>query len=188
MLCAAAVSFLLGRVGRWSGREIARSALSLARSVQAERDKESYFFVRAACVNRFIRHYHVKMYPRLLIELNNVLKSKIDIGDDIRIKSGTDRGPNYRTRIGIENGFTIGIQNRRRHRPTYNEEMKKSILRPREGCPTLVVYVYSEEEPASTTAKAEEEEEEEPPKRSCSIWCWIQKIAMFVISQLLSGN
>ncbi|GBP28918.1 hypothetical protein EVAR_93563_1 [Eumeta japonica] len=32
MLCAAAVSLLLGRIARWSGREIARSALSLTRS------------------------------------------------------------------------------------------------------------------------------------------------------------
>ncbi|GBP35756.1 hypothetical protein EVAR_82691_1 [Eumeta japonica] len=39
-LCAAAVSLLLGRIGRCSGREIARSALSLARSAQAERDNE----------------------------------------------------------------------------------------------------------------------------------------------------
>ncbi|GBP71893.1 Apolipophorin-3 [Eumeta japonica] len=44
-LCAAAVSVLLGCIGRWSGREIARSALSLARSAQAERDNESCFFV-----------------------------------------------------------------------------------------------------------------------------------------------
>ncbi|GBP03739.1 hypothetical protein EVAR_69338_1 [Eumeta japonica] len=56
-LCAAAVSLLLGRIGRWSGREIARSALSLARSAQAERDNESCFFVRAAGVHRFIRRY-----------------------------------------------------------------------------------------------------------------------------------
>ncbi|GBP62003.1 hypothetical protein EVAR_46032_1 [Eumeta japonica] len=42
-LCAAAVSLLLGRIGRWSGREIARCALSLARSAQAERDNESCF-------------------------------------------------------------------------------------------------------------------------------------------------
>ncbi|GBP56516.1 hypothetical protein EVAR_42710_1 [Eumeta japonica] len=41
-LCAAAVS--LGHIGRWSGREIARSALSLARLAQAERDNESCFF------------------------------------------------------------------------------------------------------------------------------------------------
>ncbi|KOB73306.1 hypothetical protein OBRU01_10937 [Operophtera brumata] len=40
--------------------------------------------------------------------------------------------------------------------------------------------------PAPTTPQ-EEEEEEEPAKKGCSIWCWIQKIAMFVISQLLSG-
>ncbi|GBP08052.1 hypothetical protein EVAR_2866_1 [Eumeta japonica] len=36
-LCAAAVSLLLGRIGRWSGREIARSALSLAPSAQTLR-------------------------------------------------------------------------------------------------------------------------------------------------------
>ncbi|GBP41322.1 hypothetical protein EVAR_25160_1 [Eumeta japonica] len=42
-LCAAAVSLLLEHIGRWSGGEIARSALSLARSAQAERDNESYF-------------------------------------------------------------------------------------------------------------------------------------------------
>ncbi|GBP78457.1 hypothetical protein EVAR_52262_1 [Eumeta japonica] len=39
-LCAAAVSFLLGRIGRWSGREVVRSAFSFVRSAQAERDKE----------------------------------------------------------------------------------------------------------------------------------------------------
>ncbi|GBP56411.1 hypothetical protein EVAR_90082_1 [Eumeta japonica] len=60
-LCAAGVSLLLRRIGRWSGREIARSARSLARSAQAERDNESWFFVRAAGVHRFIRRYHVKM-------------------------------------------------------------------------------------------------------------------------------
>ncbi|GBP30066.1 hypothetical protein EVAR_14583_1 [Eumeta japonica] len=46
-LCAAAVSLLLGRIGRnghGSGREIASSELSLARSAQAERDNESCFF------------------------------------------------------------------------------------------------------------------------------------------------
>ncbi|GBP60841.1 hypothetical protein EVAR_35389_1 [Eumeta japonica] len=37
-LFAAAISLLLGRIGRLSGSEIARSALSLARSAQAERD------------------------------------------------------------------------------------------------------------------------------------------------------
>ncbi|GBP06026.1 Cytochrome c oxidase assembly factor 4 homolog, mitochondrial [Eumeta japonica] len=61
--CAAAVSLLHGRVGRWSGREIARSALSLARSAQAERGNESCFFVRAAGVHRsFYYHYGVKLY------------------------------------------------------------------------------------------------------------------------------
>ncbi|GBP45015.1 hypothetical protein EVAR_33444_1 [Eumeta japonica] len=47
-LCAAAVSLLLGHIGRWSGREIARSALSLARSAQAERDNKSCIFVSSA--------------------------------------------------------------------------------------------------------------------------------------------
>ncbi|GBP84734.1 hypothetical protein EVAR_64629_1 [Eumeta japonica] len=41
-------------------REIARSALSLARSAQVERNNESCFFVRAAGVHRFIKRYHVK--------------------------------------------------------------------------------------------------------------------------------
>ncbi|GBP75080.1 hypothetical protein EVAR_48761_1 [Eumeta japonica] len=36
------------------------SALSLARSAQAERDNESCFFMRAASVHRFIRRYHIK--------------------------------------------------------------------------------------------------------------------------------
>lgn len=55
----------------------------------------------------------------------------------------------------------------------------------------LVSFCLCQEEEASSTAAATtkaEEEEEEPPKKGCSIWCWIQKIAMFVISQLLSGN
>ncbi|GBP11475.1 hypothetical protein EVAR_92967_1 [Eumeta japonica] len=46
------------RISRWSGREIARSAVSLVRSAQPERDNESYFFARAAGVHRFIRRYH----------------------------------------------------------------------------------------------------------------------------------
>ncbi|GBP41124.1 hypothetical protein EVAR_32577_1 [Eumeta japonica] len=54
-LCAAAVSLLLGRIGRWSGREIACQTLLLACSVQAERDNESCFFVLAAGVHRFIK-------------------------------------------------------------------------------------------------------------------------------------
>ncbi|GBP40512.1 hypothetical protein EVAR_30571_1 [Eumeta japonica] len=58
--CAAAASLLLGRIDRRSGREIARSALSLAHSAPAERDNESRFFVRAAGVHRFLRRYHVE--------------------------------------------------------------------------------------------------------------------------------
>lgn len=51
-------------------------------------------------------------------------------------------------------------------------------------------YAVCQEEATVTTTVApkEEEEEEEPAKKGCSIWCWIQKIAMFVISQLLSGD
>ncbi|GBP62644.1 hypothetical protein EVAR_51890_1 [Eumeta japonica] len=60
MLCAAAVSLVLGCIGRWSGREIARSTLSLAHPAQAERDNDSCFFVHAAGVYRFIRRSHVK--------------------------------------------------------------------------------------------------------------------------------
>ncbi|GBP78434.1 hypothetical protein EVAR_63385_1 [Eumeta japonica] len=61
----------LGRIGRWSGREIARSALSLARSAQAERDNESCFFVHVAGIHRFIRRYHVKrlMYISEAVEI-----------------------------------------------------------------------------------------------------------------------
>ncbi|GBP70844.1 hypothetical protein EVAR_53508_1 [Eumeta japonica] len=47
VVCGRCLS-LLGRIGRWSGREIARSALALARSAQAERDNESRFL----CVQR----------------------------------------------------------------------------------------------------------------------------------------
>ncbi|GBO99839.1 hypothetical protein EVAR_74236_1 [Eumeta japonica] len=46
------------RLGR-SCFSIARSALSLVHSAQAERDNESCFFMRAANVHRFIRRYHV---------------------------------------------------------------------------------------------------------------------------------
>ncbi|GBP19609.1 hypothetical protein EVAR_102158_1 [Eumeta japonica] len=49
-LCAAAISLLLVRIGRWSGRELARSALSLVRLAHVERDNESCFF--CACSRR----------------------------------------------------------------------------------------------------------------------------------------
>ncbi|GBP25752.1 hypothetical protein EVAR_12232_1 [Eumeta japonica] len=42
---------------------IARSALSLARSTQAERDNEPWFFMHAVGVHRFIRRYHVIQMP-----------------------------------------------------------------------------------------------------------------------------
>ncbi|GBP05624.1 hypothetical protein EVAR_3087_1 [Eumeta japonica] len=61
-LYAVTVSLLLGRIGRWSGREIARSAFSLARSAQAERDNESCFYVHAAGFQRFIKRHHVKKF------------------------------------------------------------------------------------------------------------------------------
>ncbi|GBP94741.1 hypothetical protein EVAR_52817_1 [Eumeta japonica] len=50
VLCAAAVSLLLERIGRWSGRGIARSVFMLVRSAQAERDNESCF----SCVQALI--------------------------------------------------------------------------------------------------------------------------------------
>lgn len=53
---------------------------------------------------------------------------------------------------------------------------------------SMIVYSFvicQEETTVATTAQ--EEEEEAPQKAGCSIWCWIQKIAMFIISQLLSG-
>ncbi|GBP37362.1 hypothetical protein EVAR_22824_1 [Eumeta japonica] len=43
VVCGRCLSLLLGRIGRWSGRDITCSALSLARSAQAERDNESCF-------------------------------------------------------------------------------------------------------------------------------------------------
>ncbi|CAH4034961.1 unnamed protein product [Pieris brassicae] len=52
---------------------------------------------------------------------------------------------------------------------------------------TIMTVSYCQEETTTAGTTAGEEEEEEAVKRSCSIWCWIQKIAMFVISQLLSG-
>ncbi|GBP80671.1 hypothetical protein EVAR_49836_1 [Eumeta japonica] len=52
-LCAASVSLVLGRIDRWSGREIACSALSLTHSAQAERDNESCFFFHDASAPRF---------------------------------------------------------------------------------------------------------------------------------------
>ncbi|CAH2088005.1 unnamed protein product [Euphydryas editha] len=54
----------------------------------------------------------------------------------------------------------------------------------------LSSYAFCQDDATTTptTTVQEEEEEEAPQKRSCSIWCWIQKIVMFVISQLLSGN
>ncbi|GBP25883.1 hypothetical protein EVAR_81765_1 [Eumeta japonica] len=58
--CVRPLSLFYSDIGRWSGKEIARSTLSLARSAQAERDNESCFFVRAASVHRFIRCYQVK--------------------------------------------------------------------------------------------------------------------------------
>ncbi|GBP45732.1 Tudor domain-containing protein 7A [Eumeta japonica] len=43
-LCAVVVPLLLGHIGRWNEREIARSPFSLALSAQVERDNESCFF------------------------------------------------------------------------------------------------------------------------------------------------
>ncbi|GBP83649.1 hypothetical protein EVAR_57808_1 [Eumeta japonica] len=55
-----AVSLLLGCIGRWSGREIARSALSLARSAQAERDNESMVFHLRTDDNKSCTYRHKK--------------------------------------------------------------------------------------------------------------------------------
>ncbi|GBP53369.1 hypothetical protein EVAR_41206_1 [Eumeta japonica] len=60
VMCGRCLFLLLGHTGRWNGREIGRSALSLACSAQAERDNESCFFVRAAGVHRFRKRYHLK--------------------------------------------------------------------------------------------------------------------------------
>ncbi|GBP63376.1 3-ketoacyl-CoA thiolase, mitochondrial [Eumeta japonica] len=48
VVCGLCLSLLLGHISRWSRREIARSALSLARSAQAERDNESCYFMSGA--------------------------------------------------------------------------------------------------------------------------------------------
>ncbi|GBP82594.1 hypothetical protein EVAR_69816_1 [Eumeta japonica] len=42
--CVRPLSLFYSDIGRWGGREIARSALSLIRSAQAERDNESCIF------------------------------------------------------------------------------------------------------------------------------------------------
>ncbi|KAF9818199.1 hypothetical protein SFRURICE_003940 [Spodoptera frugiperda] len=55
-------------------------------------------------------------------------------------------------------------------------------------CGILMTFVVCQDETTMPATTRAEEEEEEEPKKGCSIWCWIQKIAMFVVSQLLSGN
>ncbi|GBP82684.1 hypothetical protein EVAR_27009_1 [Eumeta japonica] len=77
-LCVAAVSFLLERIARWSGKEIdasqaarlgrsclsiARSALSLAHSAQAERDNELCFFGASEKKNTFTGLRTLKGFP-----------------------------------------------------------------------------------------------------------------------------
>ncbi|GBP32062.1 hypothetical protein EVAR_21096_1 [Eumeta japonica] len=57
---------------RQSCLSIACSALSLARSAQAERGNESCFFVHATDVHAFIRRYHVKII--LLLDVKRVCK------------------------------------------------------------------------------------------------------------------
>ncbi|GBP56661.1 hypothetical protein EVAR_12340_1 [Eumeta japonica] len=61
-------------------REIVLSALSLARSAQEERDNESYFFVRAAGVHRFLGRYHVK--KKIVKNINHHLNRS---GSDLKI-------------------------------------------------------------------------------------------------------
>ncbi|GBP95628.1 hypothetical protein EVAR_67598_1 [Eumeta japonica] len=60
VVCGLCLSCCLGRIGRWSGREIACSALSLAYPAQAERDNEScFFFTRdGSRVSRTTPHAH----------------------------------------------------------------------------------------------------------------------------------
>ncbi|GBP08719.1 hypothetical protein EVAR_7306_1 [Eumeta japonica] len=130
MLCVAAVSLPLGRIGRWSGREIdasqaehlgrscfsnTRSALSLARSAQAERDNESCFYVRAAGVHRFIRRYHVNKRltlpsPRAVafgfVQIGTVT------GSGIRIESRTTSKIKNGTTVRIEGGTGTEIENK----------------------------------------------------------------------------
>ncbi|GBP39760.1 hypothetical protein EVAR_23086_1 [Eumeta japonica] len=74
------------RLGRLS---IACSALSLARSAQAERDNESCFFVHAADVHRFIRRMTRNEHFRFLSNTQRttaVLAGVLDISDDGTIR------------------------------------------------------------------------------------------------------
>ncbi|GBP44761.1 Unconventional myosin-Va [Eumeta japonica] len=82
-LCAVCVSLILGRIGRWSGREIARSVLSFARSVHTERDNESCFFVHVTGVHRFIRRYYVKKTFYEISETIGAIELKFDIGPSV---------------------------------------------------------------------------------------------------------
>ncbi|GBP81491.1 hypothetical protein EVAR_64200_1 [Eumeta japonica] len=68
-------------------REIARSALSLARSAQAERDNESCFFVCAAGVHRLIRRFHVKHTDAQL----DMVAWKLDESDKEMVVSGDNQ-------------------------------------------------------------------------------------------------
>lgn len=52
---------------------------------------------------------------------------------------------------------------------------------------SLVGCQETEASPAATEEPKADEPVEEEEKKSCGIWCWIQKIALFVVSQLLSG-
>ncbi|GBP37853.1 hypothetical protein EVAR_21388_1 [Eumeta japonica] len=57
--CARSLSLFYSDASVDGVEEIVRSALSLARSAQEERDNESCFFGRAAGVHRFISRYHI---------------------------------------------------------------------------------------------------------------------------------
>ncbi|GBP38370.1 hypothetical protein EVAR_36323_1 [Eumeta japonica] len=57
----------------------------------------------------------------------------------------------------------------------------------------IMAYVRCQEEIGNVTEDykedgSEEQATEEPKKKACTIWCWIQKIVLFVVQQLLNDN
>ncbi|GBP58610.1 hypothetical protein EVAR_38849_1 [Eumeta japonica] len=83
-LSAAAVSLLLGRIGRWSGREIARSALSLARSAQAERDNVLRFFhVSYSTSNSLYAYKHCGRHDEDAVLIVRVSSARLTSTDSV---------------------------------------------------------------------------------------------------------
>ncbi|GBP92314.1 hypothetical protein EVAR_66730_1 [Eumeta japonica] len=104
-LCAAAVSLLLGRIGR-CGREIALSALSLTRSARVERDNESCFFIRANAGARpaAAPHQARRLLIRVVPNKNNtaVFRRAAEFVS-ARIKSASESlGPEFRSLKAFE--------------------------------------------------------------------------------------